>query len=150
MAHGWYELPCRSVTFPSRVTESIQVHRVKTISNKKTWRLVFRRKLKADEILKCTNRWWTMTYIHSNIFRLLPQAISTSATRNMFLIMSTRGKGLSAIICKMLPQILIITKNYKFPCSAVNIHVTLRYVDFYFLSAIRLISGLISAVALAT
>ena len=39
--------------------------------------------------------------------------------------MSTIGRGLSALICKMLPQIQIITKKYKFPCSAVNVRVTL-------------------------
>ena len=41
--------------------------------------------------------------------------------------MSTMGEGLSAIICKMLPQILIITKKYKFPCSVVNVHVRFVY-----------------------
>ena len=95
-------------------------------NNKKTWRLVFRWKLTEDEILKCTNRWRTMNYIHSNIFILLPPALSTSDTRYLFFKMSTIDIGFSAIICKMLPQILIITKKYKFPCSAVNVHVIIR------------------------
>ena len=44
--------------------------------------------------------------------------------------MSTIGEGLSGIICIMLPHILIITKKYKFLCSAVNVHVTKRFVYF--------------------
>ena len=91
-----------------------------------------------------------MNYIHSNIFRLLPQALSTSATRNVFFKMSTIGEGLSAIIFKMLPRILIITKNYKFPCSAVNVQYYYTLCLFHFLSDIRLISGLMGAIALAT
>ena len=66
-----------------------------------------------------------MNYIHSNIFRLLPPALSTSATRTLFSKMATIDEGLSATICKMLPKILLITKKYKFPCSVVNVHVTM-------------------------
>ena len=47
-----------------------------------------------------------------------------------FFSISTIGEGLFAIICKMLPQIIIITKKYGFPCSVVNVHVTIRFVYF--------------------
>ena len=44
--------------------------------------------------------------------------------------MATIGEGLLSIIWKCLPQIKSIAKKYKIPCSAVHVHVTLRFVNF--------------------
>ena len=44
--------------------------------------------------------------------------------------MITIAGGLPAIICKILPLIQMYHRKYKFPCSAVNVHVTIRFDNF--------------------
>ena len=64
--------------------------------------------------------------------------------------MSTVGEGLSAIICKMLPQILIITKKLQIPVFSGQCSCYYTLYLFHYLSDIRLISGLMGAIAMAT
>ena len=63
-------------------------------------------------------------------FQTFASSITNFRYPPFVLKMSTIGEGISAIICNMLPPILIITKKYKFPCSAVNVHITIRFVYF--------------------
>ena len=65
----------------SRYSGQFKCTGVRTKSNNKTWRVVFRWMIKEDANLKCTKRWKTMNYIHFNNFRHLLPALSTSATR---------------------------------------------------------------------
>ena len=52
-----------------------------------------------------------MSYSHVNNFRLLPPALSTSATRILFKKMTPTKQGLLAIIYKLLLQIQIYRKK---------------------------------------
>ena len=143
--------------------------------------------LKEDASLNCTKRWKTMNYIQFNNFRVLPLALSTSATyilwekgrdltqsydkspytnRNVkrakwqhkqrhkkalyFVFkMTTTDQCLLAIICKLLLQIQMYRKKVQGPVFSSQFWCYYTLCLFHFLKGIRIISGLMGAIALA-
>ena len=150
MSHGWYKLPWWLVTFPSRVTGSIQVHRGSKRKVTRRHDALFSadnsRKMRFWNAQTGGERWITFILTFSDFFLQHQQLpLPVIWLKNVHYRRRPFRDNLQNAAQNSNYHKKVQIPVYSSQCSYNN---TLCL--FHFLSDIRLISGLMGAIALAT